>query len=163
GGDPAGALRALRQAVELAPRHALAWLNSAGALSDLGRGAAARSALARHLEACPDDDEARVFDARLAADEAPEQAAAQLGRLAGEAFLDQAAAVADTLDRNGDAGAARHAFDALFRRSGEGRRAPGLRAALGRALALPAVYDSAEALHDARQRYEAGLAELGQH
>lgn len=162
-GDPSGALRALRQAVALAPRHALAWLNTAGALSDLGRVAGARDALARHLEICPDDDEARVLDARLAAGDTPEQAAAQLERLSGDAQLEPAMAVADTLDRNGDATAARHAFDALFQRSGTGRRAPGLRAAMGRALALPAVYDSIEALDESRARFDAGLAELEQH
>ena len=162
-GDPSGALRALRQAVELAPRHRLAWLNTAGALSDLGRGAGARDALARHLALCPDDDEARVLDARLAAADAPEQAAAQLDRLVGDTQLVAAMDVADTLDRDGEANAARHAFDALFRRSGDGRRAPGLRAALGRALALPAVYDSIEALRDARERFEQGVADLERH
>lgn len=159
-GDASGALRALRQAVALAPRHALAWLNTAAAMADLERVAGARAALARHLEISPGDDEARVLDARLAADEAPEQAAAQLGRLAGDAHLDQAMAVAGTLDRNGEASAARHAFDALFARSGNGRRAPGLRAAFGRALALPAVYSSPEALRDARERFGAGLSAL---
>lgn len=162
--DATGALRALRQATELAPRHALAWLNTAAAMADLGRVAGARTALQQHLDVCPEDDEARVLDARLAADEAPEQAAAQLARL-GEATgqLDQAFAVADTLDLNGAAVAARHAYDALFRCSGQGRRAPGLRAALGRALALPAVYRGAEDLADARERFEAGLADLERH
>lgn len=161
-GDATGALRALRHATELAPRHPLAWLNTAGALADLGRVPAARDAVARHIALLPDDDEARVLDARLAVDEHPEQAAAQLARIYAVALLPAAMDVADQLDRDGEAGAARDAFDALFRLSGSGRDAPGLRAALGRALALPAVHASADEMQQCRHGFEAGMATLEQ-
>lgn len=159
-GDHQAALTAFSEATVLAPAHRLAWINTALALHDLGRDAEARTALARHLELVPGDDEARVLDARLARASDPAQAARSLEALRDPAVLGEALAVVGELDRDGEDDAVRSAAAALFELSMHGRKAPGLRAALARHLALPAVVRSLADMHAARARFEAGLDAL---
>lgn len=159
-GDSEAALAPLRRAVELQPQHRLAWFNAGAALADVGRAADARRALERHLELCPRDEEALVLSARLARAEAPAEAARLLAELRTPEFLDAALGVADALDRDGAAGPASQAYAALLPVSANGRIAPGLCAALGRRLALPAVHGSIEDLHAARRGFVDGLAAL---
>lgn len=55
---------------------------------------------------------------------------------------------------------ARAAYDAAFRALDDGRRSPGLRAAIASKLALPAVYTDAADIHAHRDRFLAGMDAL---
>jgi CRISPR-associated protein Csy1 len=149
---------AFRRAVTVDPKYALAWTNLAAIAREQGDDPAAENAFRRALAAKPDQRSAltglaAVLRSRGDVDQAASlyARAAELDPRDAAPLLQRAGCLAERDDLDG----ARGAYGVA-----RARRPSSLRAALGEALTLPMVYQSAQHVADERGRYAAGLARL---